>query len=102
MGVLDNKVAIITGAARGMGEETAKLFAESGARVVLTDLNETAVQGLAKSLGKNAVGLKHDVSNEGGWAQAVEAARSTFGGIHVLVNNAGIFFEGAMGVATAA
>lgn len=102
MGVLDSKVAIVTGAGRGQGEATARLFVENGARVVLTDLDEAAVQHVAKSLGKNAVGLRQDISDEAGWVQVVEVALTKFGGIDVLINNAGIFMLGGIGDAKAA
>lgn len=84
------KVAIITGAAQGMGEAHARLFVEQGAKVVLTDLNEEKGNALAAELGENALFMKQDVSSEEGWATVVARAEETFGPVNVLVNNAGI------------
>ncbi|MCG2624728.1 glucose 1-dehydrogenase [Arthrobacter sp. I2-34] len=90
MGRLTNKVAIITGAAVGMGAEHARLFVEEGAKVVITDLNETDGAVLAKELGENALFVKHDVSDADSWADVVAAAVEKFGPVTVLVNNAGL------------
>lgn len=90
MGRLSGKVAVITGAARGMGESHAKYFISEGAQVVLTDLTETAGQQLAKQLGSNAIFLQHDVTSADSWKEVVRQAESFFGPINVLVNNAGV------------
>ncbi|UQZ74231.1 3-alpha-hydroxysteroid dehydrogenase [Niallia circulans] len=90
MGRLEGKVAIITGAARGMGASHARTFVEEGAKVVLTDLNEEAGALLANELGSNAMFVKHDVTNSDSWKEVMEKATSTFGNITVLVNNAGV------------
>lgn len=90
MGRLDGKVAIITGAARGMGESHARTFVEEGAKVVLTDINEEDGASLANELGSNAMFVKHDVTNSESWKEVVEKATSAFGDITVLVNNAGV------------
>lgn len=87
---LSEKVAIVTGGARGMGEAHVRRFVEEGAKVVFTDINEEAGQKLAEELGENAVFIKHDVTEQSGWKQVVETAESTFGPVNVLVNNAGI------------
>jgi len=87
---LKGKVAIITGAARGMGESHAREFIAQGAKVVLTDLSEDAGNALAKSLGENAIFVKHDVTNGEQWANVVKEAESKFGPVSILVNNAGI------------
>ncbi len=94
MGRLEGKVAIITGAARGMGESHARIFAAEGARVVLTDLSEEAGNKLAAEIGENAIFLKHDVTQLSEWPAVIDAATQAFGGIDILVNNAGIL--GAM------
>jgi 3alpha(or 20beta)-hydroxysteroid dehydrogenase len=86
---LTGKVAIITGAARGQGEAEARLFHDAGAAVVLTDMNE-AGSAVAENLGSRALFLKHDVGDQGDWADVVGAAENRFGRIDVLVNNAGI------------
>lgn len=90
MGRLDGKVAIITGAARGMGSSHARLFVEEGARVVMTDLSEDAGQALARELGDRAIFLRHDVTRLEEWSGIIDAAKAAFGGIDILVNNAGV------------
>ncbi|SEO06555.1 3alpha(or 20beta)-hydroxysteroid dehydrogenase [Mucilaginibacter gossypiicola] len=87
---LKGKVAIITGAARGMGESHARTFIAEGAKVILTDLSEAAGAALAKELGENAIFIKHDTTNAEQWAAVVKAGEEKFGPINVLVNNAGI------------
>lgn len=87
---LSGKVAIITGAAQGMGAAHAKLFVEQGAKVVLTDLNEEKGKAFAEELGGNALFVKQNVANEEDWAAVVAAAEEKFGAVNVLVNNAGI------------
>jgi 3alpha(or 20beta)-hydroxysteroid dehydrogenase len=91
---LKDKVAVITGASRGMGSSHARLFAEHGAKLVLTDLNEDTGQALASEIGSNAVFVRHDVTKLAEWASVVAKAKESFGGIDILVNNAGIL--GAM------
>jgi 3alpha(or 20beta)-hydroxysteroid dehydrogenase len=90
MARLDGKVAVITGAARGMGEATARLFAGEGAKVVLTDVLEDEGQAVAEDIGEAARFLKHDVTSDDDWAAVVAAARDDLGGIDVLINNAGV------------
>lgn len=94
MGRLKGKIAIITGAARGMGESHARTFIAQGAKVVLTDLSEEAGQRIASELGENAIFIKHDVTNGVEWKKVVATAEEKFGPVNVLVNNAGIL--GAM------
>ena len=90
MGRLAGKVAIITGAAQGMGAAHAKLFVEQGAKVVLTDLNEEKGQAFAAELGENALFVKQNVASEEDWATVIAKAEEAFGPVNVLVNNAGI------------
>ncbi|WP_167043607.1 glucose 1-dehydrogenase [Salinibacterium sp. ZJ454] len=90
MARLDGKVAIITGAAQGMGESHARLFVAEGAKVLLTDVNEERGNKLASELGENARFLKHDVTSLAGWQTVVETSEKEFGPVTVLVNNAGI------------
>jgi len=90
VGRLDDKVAIITGAARGQGAAEARLFAAEGAKVVLGDVLDEDGELVAKSIGAAATYVHHDVTDETGWAALVEAARGAFGGVDILVNNAGI------------
>lgn len=90
MGKLDGKVAIITGAAQGMGESHARRFVAEGAKVVLTDVNTERGQLIAKELGDNALFLRHDVTSLADWQDVLRQAESTYGTVTVLVNNAGI------------
>lgn len=87
---LEGKVAIITGAAQGMGAAHARLFVENGAKVVLTDLNEEKGHALAKELGDNARFVTHNVTNEEDWKTVVAKTEEAFGPADILVNNAGI------------
>lgn len=87
---LSEKVAIITGGARGMGETHVRRFIEEGAKVVFTDINEELGEKLADELGSNAVFVKHDVTDKDGWAEVVEKTEAEFGPVNILVNNAGI------------
>ena len=90
MGQLDGKVAIITGAAQGMGEVEARRFAQEGARVVLTDLQQEAGRQVAKEIGDAAVFVRQDVTSEADWDAVVATASERFGGLDALVNNAAI------------
>ncbi|MAN34772.1 MAG: hypothetical protein CL410_10870 [Acidimicrobiaceae bacterium] len=82
--------AIVTGAAGAMGEQEARMFAERGANVVLTDVCADEGTAIADDIGKSAVFVPHDVSSESGWNSVIETALSTFGSVNVLVNNAAI------------
>lgn len=90
MGRLEGKIAIVTGAAQGMGEAHARRFVAEGARIVITDINEAAGNALAAELGANAMFAPLDVSDGRNWQKVVAASESRFGAISVLVNNAGI------------
>lgn len=90
MGRLQGKVAIITGGARGMGAETAKLFASEGASVVITDILAEEGGALARQIGEKALFVRHDVRNEDEWKNVAAQAQARFGRIDVLVNNAAI------------
>ena len=90
MGRLEGKVAIVTGAARGMGTSHARRFVAEGAKVVLTDMNEAGGRALAEELGANARFVTHDVTKAEDWGPVVSVAESAFGPVTVLVNNAGI------------
>ena len=87
---LQGKVALITGAAMGMGASHARIFVREGARVVLTDIDATAGAALAAELGESATFVQLDVTSPESWATAVDHAEQTFGHITVLVNNAGL------------
>lgn len=91
---LKDKVAIITGATRGMGRAAAVLFAASGAKVIATGRNEAAgtkTQNLMKEAGGDGVFVKHDITKEADWERVIAEANSCFGGLDILVNNAGVF-----------
>ncbi|MEU9913494.1 SDR family NAD(P)-dependent oxidoreductase [Streptomyces sp. NPDC051001] len=88
MGKLDGRVVIVTGAARGQGEQEARLFREEGADVVVADVLDDQGEALAKEIGASYVHL--DVGEEEQWRSAVTAAKDAYGHIDGLVNNAGI------------
>ena len=90
MGRLDGKVAIITGAAQGMGAEHARRFVAEGAAVLITDIDEERGKALAQELGEKAAFTPLDVASEAGWAAAIAQAESRFGPVSALINNAGI------------
>lgn len=87
---LKNKVAIITGGARGMGAAHVRLFVREGAKVVFTDLNEEEGRILEQEMGSNAKFIKHDVTDSEGWNNVIEETEKIFGAVNILVNNAGI------------
>lgn len=94
MSRLKDKVALITGSGTGIGKTTALLFAQEGALVIITDINEE--NGLCtvdeiKQKGGNAIFLKHDVTREEDWVRVVEEATKEYDSIDILFNNAGIF-----------
>jgi NAD(P)-dependent dehydrogenase (short-subunit alcohol dehydrogenase family) len=93
MGRLDGKVGLITGAARGQGETEARLFAQEGAKIVLTDILVDQGQQVAASIqtgGGEATFVQLDVSNPNEWTEVVRHAVQTYGRLDILVNNAGI------------
>ena len=90
---LDGKVALISGGARGMGAEEARLFAREGAKVIIGDISEQdgkAVEAQISEAGGQALYVMLDVTKEDDWTKAVDQAVSRFGKLDVLVNNAGI------------
>ena len=93
MGRLDGKVAIITGAARGLGASHAKGFANEGAKVIVTDILEEEGKKTAEEIGDSAIFLKLDVTNPDNWKDVVETGEKKFGKINVLVNNAGLIIN---------
>jgi 3-oxoacyl-[acyl-carrier protein] reductase len=86
---LKDQVAIVTGAASGFGAEIARRYALEGARVVIADLNESGAQKVAAEIGPAAVAIKCDVSKRADIDRVVKLARDHFGGIDIVVNNAG-------------
>jgi 3(or 17)beta-hydroxysteroid dehydrogenase len=94
MNRLEGKVAIVTGAASGLGRADAEALCRAGAQVLLTDVNASAGEEWAASLNAMRPGCAafatQDVRDEGRWTEVVAEAKRRFGGLHVLVNNAGI------------
>ena len=90
-GDLDGKVALITGGAGGIGQALARAFAAHGMRVGICDVMRDTAETLARELGsERAVAVAADVSDPAACARAVDAVAARFGGLHVLVNNAGL------------
>ena len=90
---LKDKVAIVTGAASGIGKEIAIVYAREGAKVAIADLNKSAADAAAAELrreGGRAMGVAMDVTDEGAVSAGVAAVPAAFGGVDVLVSNAGI------------
>ncbi len=94
MNRLSNKVAIVTGAAGGMGAAMARLFAKEGANVMATDIQEEKLStwvNAAKQNGARIGYLKHDVTSQEDWQQVVDQTLALYGRIDILINNAGIY-----------
>jgi 3-oxoacyl-[acyl-carrier protein] reductase len=89
-GKLQDKVAIVTGAASGFGRGIAELFALEGARVIAADINGEGARQLAAALGNSVVAVSCDVSKKADVDAMVRAATEAFGGLDIVVNNAGI------------
>ena len=90
---LKDKIAIVTGAAHGMGEAEARLFAKEGAKVVVADIlagEAEKVAGDIKASGGEAIAAKIDVTNEAEWTALIDRTLATYGRLDILVNNAGI------------
>lgn len=90
MGRVEGKIALVTGAAMGLGFADAKMLVDEGATVILTDVNEEAGAAAAAELGEGASFMKLDVSSETEWQDVMKAVKAAHGGLDVLVNNAGI------------
>lgn len=95
-GRLDGEVAIISGAARGIGAAVARLFVAEGARVIVGDVREREGASTADGLGPAAVFCPLDVRDEQSWTKAVAACHDAFGPVSVLVNNAGVNVVGGL------
>ncbi|MDE3115383.1 MAG: glucose 1-dehydrogenase [Pseudomonadota bacterium] len=93
-GRVAGKIALITGGAQGLGEAAARMLAREGARVAITDVNLKGAEAVAASINEThrgaAIALAHDVTSEDGWVRVLAETEKAFGGLHVLVNNAGI------------
>lgn len=94
MGRVDGKIAMVTGAAQGLGAATAAMLAAEGARVALTDVNLAGAAQVADGINRahpaRAIAIEQDVTQEPVWQDALEQVEAAFGGLHILVNNAGI------------
>ena len=88
---LQDKVAIVTGGAQGIGEAIVRAFAAEGARVVIADVAEDKAGALAQDIGNNALAVRLDVRDQASIDATVKAAVERFGGIDILVNNAAVF-----------
>lgn len=95
-GRVAGRVALVTGAASGLGRRTAEMLAGEGAKVVLTDIDLPGAQEVAAGIGAAAVALEQDVTEEARWQAVVAETVERFGGLHVLVNNAGIGTPGTV------
>jgi 3(or 17)beta-hydroxysteroid dehydrogenase len=99
MGRVQDKVAIVTGGASGVGRADCLLLAREGAKVVVTDIDEKNGQAVAREIadkGGQAVFLKHDIGSEPSWENVIRVTKETFGGLDILVNNAAILAIGTI------
>lgn len=99
MGRLDNKVALVTGGAKGLGAAMCTLFAREGAAVAVTDIDEAGAKKLAAEIEKSGGRAKaylQDVTDEAAWPKTIDAVKSDLGGFDILVNNAGIAIVGTV------
>lgn len=94
MGRADGKIALVTGAARGLGAAQARLLVVEGASVLATDLVDDP--RISDELGQNARFVQHDVTDADSWQRVISAAEDAFGPVSVLVNNAGILRQGRL------
>ncbi len=94
--MLDNKTAVITGGAQGIGAVIARAFTEHGARIVIGDLDAAQAQRAATELGPDAIGIGCDVADGESVTALLDAARSASGSVDIMVNNAGITRDATM------
>jgi 3(or 17)beta-hydroxysteroid dehydrogenase len=90
MGRVEGKVALVTGGGSGLGKADCLLLAAEGAKVVISDINLAAAQAVADEIGAAAIAIEHDVASEDAWKSAIAQTEAAFGGLNILVNNAGI------------
>ncbi|QEW06624.1 glucose 1-dehydrogenase [Nitrincola iocasae] len=87
---LENKNVLITGASRGIGKAIAELFSEEGANVIVTDIDDESGNNVAAGIGESSCYLHLDVGKEDDWIAASEFVKNKYGGLDIMVNNAGI------------
>lgn len=102
MGQVQDKVVLITGGASGLGRETTLLMLKEGAKVVFSDINAAAGEAMAAECGDRARFVRHDVTSEDDWRNAIATTQAAFGPLDVLVNNAGILLPGSIASGTVA
>lgn len=94
MGRVDNKIALVTGAAQGLGAAIAIMLANEGARVALSDVNIDGAREVVEEINRKhperAIAIEHDVADEAAWQRVLQQVQSDLGGLNILVNNAGI------------
>lgn len=96
MGKLEGKVALVAGGSKGMGEAIARLFANEGAKVILTGRSEKDAIKVAESIGLNALGMALQVTDRGSWQAVVSAIGERWGRLDILVNSAGVSIGGSI------
>ena len=94
MGVLDDKVAIVTGSARGIGRATAELLSSQGAKVLINDLDADVAEQTAGEIDGETVVYGGDLTKDGAADELVKTAVDAFGKIDIIVNNAGYTWDG--------
>ena len=95
-GRVAGKVALVTGAGSGLGKAAAHMLADHGAKVAVTDINGESAEAVAKAIGDAAIALQHDVTDEARWQAVLKETVDRFGGLNILVNNAGIGDHGSV------
>lgn len=93
---VEGKIALVTGAASGIGRACALMLADQGAEMALTDINGDGVREVAAQIGASALAITHDVTKEDAWTEALDETVAQFGKLHILVNCAGTAIAGSV------